>query len=96
MNAADIDTRSDIYSLGMLLYELLAGRPAFDPKTLLSVGYDEMRRIIKEDEPPKPSTRLTQPAGEVSSRNFRTLALGADPQYTFHHPTRTPTSTGSS
>ena len=60
MSNLDVDTRSDIYSLGVLLYELLAGVPPFDMKSLISAGYDEMRRIIAEDEPPKPSTRCTQ------------------------------------
>ncbi|HUC86005.1 MAG TPA: protein kinase, partial [Candidatus Acidoferrales bacterium] len=73
MSGLDIDTRSDIYSLGVLLYELLVGKTPFDQQELLAAGLDEMRRIIREIPPVRPSTRINslQAAEQTTTANQR-------------------------
>jgi tetratricopeptide (TPR) repeat protein len=68
ISGVDLDTRSDIYSLGVLLYELLTGKTPFDTKELLQAGLDVMRRTIREKEPDRPSTRVrTLAADELTT-----------------------------
>src|SRR5208283_2300757 len=70
LNNLDVDTRSDIYSLGVLLYELLTGTTPLEKQRFKEVAWDEIRRIIREEEPPRPSTRLS------SSKMLPSLAAG--------------------
>src|SRR4029453_2336060 len=71
LNALDVDTRSDVYSLGVLLYELLTGATPFDKETFSKVGLDEIRRITRKDEPPRPSQRIST----LSAKAQSTLAV---------------------
>ncbi|MFO0852208.1 MAG: tetratricopeptide repeat protein, partial [Gemmataceae bacterium] len=76
LSALDVDTRSDVYSLGVLLYELLTGTTPFDPEAVGRAGLDEVRRMIREDEPPRPSERVS--TLDAKARSTASARRGVD------------------
>ena len=78
LSALDVDTRTDIYSLGVLLYELLTGTTPFDTKSLVKAGLAEIQRVIREEEPPRPSVRVSThgDAAIAKHRKSDVLTLG--------------------